>query len=134
MSKERTKLDAQNIALFSRCVRAREPFCFLCGAPSNHAHHLVPREWQRTRYDPNFGRGICLDCHSDEHSLRRKKFLAKVRNAVGAEAYDAMQKRYRVPWKWSIAELKEIRRRLKHELEILERNWGRPFDPSDIPF
>jgi len=134
MSKERKSLDDQNIALFSLCVRAREPYCFLCRAPSNHAHHLVPREWKKTRYDPNFGRGICGACHSDEHSLGREKFLAKVRSVIGEAEYDAMQTRYKVPWKWSIAELKEIRRGLRRELEILERNWGRPFDPSDIPF
>ena len=57
-----------------------------------------------------------------------------ITSKIGKAEYDAMQKRYRVSSKWTIAELRDIREGLRRELEILERNWGRPFDPSDIPF
>ena len=43
---------------------------------------------------------------------------------IGEEKYLSMQEQYRVRWKWTVADLKDIRKGLKDELSLIENDWG----------
>ena len=132
---ERKKLDEQCLALFSLCVRARQKTCRNCNADYNlQAHHIVQRTYKLSRYN-HASNGLCLcrGCHYMEKT-DAEKFRNMVIGIVGILRYEELQDGYRVRYKWSVADLKDIRKGLKYELSIIEKDWGVPFDPLDIPF
>jgi len=132
---ERKKLDEQCLSLFSLCVRARQKTCRNCNSDYNlQAHHIVQRTYKLSRYN-HAANGLCLcrGCHYMEKT-DAERFRNMVIGILGEDKYAELQKRYRVQYKWSVADLKEIRKGLKHELSIVEKDWGVPFDPTDLPF
>lgn len=50
---------------WSKVVRQDQPFCQRCGKPTQNAHHVITRGTAKKTwwYDPNYGCGLCVNCH-----------------------------------------------------------------------
>lgn len=54
--------------IWAAVVKARDRHCQLCGAPATDSHHIFFRSqgnWEII-YDPDYGVGLCHDCHEEE--------------------------------------------------------------------
>lgn len=60
----------------------QEGTCGICGTWKPLAgHHILPRRLLATRHDPENILPVCVQCHSDIHSLSAAKLLEKYPNA-----------------------------------------------------
>lgn len=121
---ERQKLDKQCLDLWSKCVRTRFKTCKNCGEDTGlHAHHIVQKTYKLSRYNVDNGLTLCAGCHFVEKT-DPERFRETIIGILGEEDYLARQKKYRVQWKWSIPDLKEILKDLKQQHESLKSDWG----------
>ena len=121
---ERQKLDAQCLELWSKCIRTKQRVCRNCGSDYRlQAHHIVQRTYKLSRYNTQNGLCLCAGCHFTE-KIDPERFRSMIIGIIGEETYIAMQNKYRVQWKWTVPELREIRDGLKAELKALESDWG----------
>ena len=52
---------------------ARNPICGGCGAPSHHAHHIVPLKQGGARLDPSNLQALCHGCHNTAEARERRE-------------------------------------------------------------
>jgi len=82
-------------------------------------HHLVQRTYKLSRYNIENGLTLCARCHFPEH-VNPEKFRRMIIGVIGEEKYTELHDTYMVNYKWSVAELREIKEELKAELKRLE--------------
>jgi len=117
---ERQKLDEDCLKLWSLCVRARDKICRNCNSDYMlQAHHIVQRTYKLSRYNVHNGMALCRSCHFPEH-IDPEKFRKMIIDILGEEDYTARQDKYRITYKWTIAELKQIKIDLKAELKRIK--------------
>ena len=121
---ERQKVDKACLDLWSKCVRTRQRTCRNCNSSYNlQAHHVVQRTYKLSRYLPANGLCLCKSCHFWE-KVDPEKFRNMVISIIGEDDYIQKQKTYRVQYKWSIPELRDIKKELTQILKDLQSDWG----------
>lgn len=82
--------------LWSRKVRAFWNWkCAVCGKGKIDAHHIVPRQFEATRYDPKNGIGLCSYCHQFDPKVSPHQNAAgflkwlREKHPATAERYEA---------------------------------------------
>jgi hypothetical protein len=117
-------LDRDCLNLWSLCVRTKQKTCRYCNSSHNlQAHHIVQRTYKLSRYRPDNGLTLCKGCHFVE-KMDPERFRNMIISIIGEEDYLRRQRTYRVQYKWSISELREIRKDLRQQLKALESDWG----------
>ena len=120
----RKKLDDECLRLVSLVARTRDRTCRNCGADTNlHGHHIVPRQFKLSRYNPENIMTLCRSCHFWE-KVDFEKFRNMIISIIGEDDYLQRQKTYRVQYKWSVPELRDILDNLKAELKRTESDYG----------
>jgi len=62
--------------LWSRAIRKRDPFCKICGRPSEDAHHILKKSQAKgLKFDLRNGMGVCRRCHSEVIHANYKSWL-----------------------------------------------------------
>lgn len=121
---ERQKLDKECLALWSKCVRTKQKTCRNCNSDFMlQAHHIVQRTYKLSRYDLTNGLCLCRGCHFIE-KVDPEKFRSMVVSIIGEADYLQKQKTYRVQYKWSIPDLRDIKKELQQILKDLQEDWG----------
>ena len=69
---------------YRNAYMADHPTCELCGAPSEHLHHIVPLRYiandtarLRLAFHPLNTIALCRACHAEEHAAVRKLILLR---------------------------------------------------------
>lgn len=118
---ERQKLDAECLRLVSLIARMRDRTCRNCNSEYMlQGHHIVQRTYKLSRYNPENLLTLCSKCHFPEH-ITPEKFRRMIINIIGEERYNELHDRYMISYKWTVAELREIKEDLKAELKRLEQ-------------
>ena len=116
----RQKLDADCLELWSLCVRTRDKTCRNCNSDFNlQAHHIVQRNYKASRYLLSNGLTLCSGCHFFE-KVDAEKFRNMVIGVIGEDKYLSMQRTYRISYKYTIDDLKQIKSELQAKLKQLE--------------
>jgi hypothetical protein len=102
---------------FSAYIRARDPKCITCGAPTADCSHVFRRWHHATRWDQNNAYGQCKRCHFIHHKGSESFLLDAVKGRIGAEKYEDMRDRWEKVSDFKTYQLEEVARYYRDKLE-----------------
>ena len=117
-------LEKQCRELWSKCVRARQRACRICGSDrALQGHHIRSVSHLSTRFDLQNGLCVCSRCHLNQ-KFRPEKFQDMVIDVIGDKEYQRMKRKSLVVVT-SKPDLREIKTELTHKLKEIEDEWGK---------
>lgn len=93
---------------FSEYIRARDPKCITCGAPTQDCSHVFRRHHHSTRWDEKNAVGQCRRCHFIHHNGTESYLLDAVREKIGVEAFEEMRDQWQKVSNFKAYQLEEI--------------------------
>jgi hypothetical protein len=110
LSKSLSKKQAVKLAdkYFSLYIRARDPKCVTCGAPTSDCSHVFRRGHHATRWDENNAYGVCRRCHFIHHNQTESYLHDKVIKILGRTRYDEMRTRWETISDFKTYQIEEI--------------------------
>lgn len=115
---EREILDKDCLDLWSLCVRKKDGTCRNCNGDTHlSGHHIRVKQHRATRYDViNNGMCLCSKCHSLQ-KFQPERFHDMVISIIGQAEYDRIKAISQIVTKYSLDDLREIKRDLQRKLD-----------------
>lgn len=108
---------------FAGYIRARDPKCITCGAPTSDCSHVFRRWHHATRWDPSNAVGQCRRCHFIAHHGSESYLLDAVRARMGDAAFEELRDRWEAVSDFKTYQLEELARYFKvHLANIRAKN------------
>lgn len=106
--------------LWKEVCKQRDGYrCQYCGSTNTlQVHHIVSRVNSSTFFDINNGITLCKNCHSKVsfNPTFRFEFQNFLAHKYGQEFLDELERKSKIPKKWSILELEELEKQFKQIL------------------
>jgi len=122
----KTKLEKECFTLWSKCARARQRTCRICGADSSsvlQSHHIRSRVNVATRFDLENALVLCSRCHCLQR-FKPETFFDNVIECIGQEEYDRLKAKSAVIAKQTVQDLIEMKEHLTRTLKHIEDYYG----------
>ena len=106
--------------LWKEACKKRDGYkCQYCGSTQIlQVHHIVSRKNTSTFFDIDNGITLCKNCHS-KVSLNptfRFEFQNFLAHRYGQEFLDDLERKSKIPKKWTILELEELEKQFKEDI------------------
>ena len=106
---KKTKLQDEADMLTQKKYVAENPYCLICGKPTNCMHHYIPKSLSKAlRYDPDNLIPVCFGCHMAIHQKSDPYPTNRIVEIKGTEWRDNLEKKRRQPFKQTIGYLESI--------------------------
>ena len=116
--------------LWSKCVRARDGKCQICGDDNRlSAHHIRSVTHNTTKYDLENGLCLCWKCHSQQ-KWHHERFQDMVIDIIGDDKYRELKRKSLCVVDYSTADLEDLKEDLTKRLARIKA--GLDFD--NLPF
>lgn len=79
---------------FSEYIRARDPRCITCGAPTSDCSHIFRRHHHSTRWLETNAVGQCRRCHMIHHNGTESYLLDVVRYKMGGIRFEELRNQW----------------------------------------
>lgn len=118
-------IDKECRDIWSDCVIARDKVCRHTGDDQGlSAHHIRSVSHASTRFDLENGMALSWTKVHFLQKVNPERFQDIVIDIIGAEEYERLKAKSRIPLKRNIQDMRDERERLTRELKALKADWG----------